>query len=181
MTPFRHTITARSITCCSSRTFPGHCRAFRCSVAAPLSLGGGFCNSPAYRTAKCAARNGISSGRSRRGGIFSGNEFKRKSRSSRNFPSPGRLFQVPVARRDHPDIDLDGGRSPDPRKAAILENAEQRLLGLHGKVGDLVEEQGAPVRLFEPAGPACHGVGEGPLLVAEQFAFGPGQGVWRRN
>ena len=54
------------------------------------------------------------------------------------------------------------------------------LLGLQGQgqLADLVEEDGAAVRLFEAAHPGHHRAGEGAFLVTEQFAL---QQVFRQG
>ena len=57
-----------------------------------------------------------------------------------------------------------------PLELLFLQDAEE--LGLHrrSEVRHFVEEQAPPVRQFKTPLPILDGAGEGPLLVAEQFA-----------
>ena len=88
--------------------------------------------------------------------------------------APGRQLvslQVLVRRRQHPDVDIDRIAAAHPLEPLLFEHAQD--LGLRGErhVGDLVEEQRAPVGLFE-ASPAVAGrSGEGALHVPEEFAL----------
>ena len=54
---------------------------------------------------------------------------------------------------------------------ALLQHAQQLHLRRRHHLGDLVEEQRAPVRQLEHAGAPIGGAGERPLLVAEDFAL----------
>ena len=79
--------------------------------------------------------------------------------------------QILVGGGDDADIGLDRRAAADRRVFALLQHAQQTGLRLHRHVADLVEEQRAALGLFEAAGGALVGAGEGPLLVAEQFAL----------
>ena len=71
--------------------------------------------------------------------------------------------------RDDPNLDVHGPFSADPDDLAILDDAKEPDLGCEGKLPDLVEEQGAAVRLLEPALAASNSAREGALLVAEKL------------
>ncbi len=51
----------------------------------------------------------------------------------------------------------------------VLQHTQQLDLQVHGHVADLVEEQGAPVRLLDLADLASVGTGKTALLVSEQL------------
>ena len=79
--------------------------------------------------------------------------------------------QVAVRGRDQPDVDLDGARTAQPFEFVLLQYTQDLRLGIGAHVADLVQEQRAPVGLFEAANPLLVGAGERPLLVAEEFRF----------
>ena len=88
--------------------------------------------------------------------------------------APGRQlvsFQVFVRRCQHPDVDIDRIAAAHPLEPLLFEYPQD--LGLRGErhVRDLVEEQGAPVGLFEASAAAAGCPGEGALDVAEEFAL----------
>ena len=76
--------------------------------------------------------------------------------------------EVRVRGGDHADVDLDLARAPDPLERLVLDHAVKPGLGVAAQVGDLVEEEGAPVRLLEDAHVPLGGAGERPLLVPEE-------------
>ena len=53
----------------------------------------------------------------------------------------------------------------------FLQHAQNLGLRVGAHVGDFIEEEAAPVRLFEAANPLPVGSGEGSLLMAEQLRF----------
>lgn len=53
-------------------------------------------------------------------------------------------FQIPVGRRDHPHICLDGLAAPDPVELALLQHPQQLDLHRQRHIADFVEEEGAP-------------------------------------
>ncbi|OPZ05947.1 MAG: hypothetical protein BWZ08_02381 [candidate division BRC1 bacterium ADurb.BinA292] len=81
------------------------------------------------------------------------------------------LFEVAVGRGDDADIDRDRAAAADALDFALLEDAEEFDLRGGGEVADLVEEDRAAVGQFEATLAHRDGAGEGPLLVAEEFAF----------
>ena len=76
--------------------------------------------------------------------------------------------QVPIGRRDDPHVRLDDPVAADTLQLVGLQNPEQ--LRLHGQLelADLVQEDGAAIRLFKAALVLGLGAGEGPLLVPEE-------------
>src|ERR1035437_787246 len=76
-------MTARSMQFCSSRTFPGHAYCRISSTALGAKISGFLFKSRQKRSRKYLASIGMSSGRSRSGGIVIGNTDKRKYRSPR--------------------------------------------------------------------------------------------------
>ena len=89
-------------------------------------------------------------------------------------------LEIAVRRGDDPHVDALGSRAAEAFELALLQNPQQ--LGLHFErdVTDLVEEQRAAVRQFEPASPARDRAGERALLVSEQFALEQAGGQRRR-
>src|SRR5688572_1647062 len=80
-------MTARSITCCSSRTFPGHEKLTRARSASAWNDMTDLPCCAAYFRRKYSASKGISVGRSRSAGTGSISVLMRKYRSSRSRPS----------------------------------------------------------------------------------------------
>ena len=60
---------------------------------------------------------------------------------------------------------------PYPVEFTVSQHAQQSGLGFRRHVADLVEKQGAAVRLFEATLATAVGAGECTLLVSEQFGF----------
>jgi hypothetical protein len=86
-----------------------------------------------------------------------------------------------VGRGDHPHVDLDGLVAADALELALLEEAEQLDLGRRREIADLVEEQGAAVRLLEAAFARARRAGERTALVAEELALEQRLGQRRRS
>ena len=61
------------------------------------------------------------------------------------------VLELAVGRRDHAHVDLDRLGAADAADLALLQDAQQLRLHLAGDVADLVEEDGAALRLFEDA------------------------------
>ena len=83
-------------------------------------------------------------------------------------PADG-VEQVHVRGCDHADIRLLHLRRAHLDVLAVLEDAEQLRLRGEGQFADLVQEEGAAVRLLEVALAGFHRTGEGALDVAEEF------------
>ena len=66
-------------------------------------------------------------------------------------PGGDLLRQVARGRRKHPHVDLDRPLAADPVIALVGQHAQDLALGGQRHVGDLVEEQGAAMRLLEQA------------------------------
>jgi hypothetical protein len=80
-----------------------------------------------------------------------------------------RAVEIAVGRRDQPDIHLDQARAAEAHELTLLEHAQQ--LGLDGQchLADFVEEQHAPVGLFDAAWLGGDGASKCPAFVAEQL------------
>ena len=89
-----------------------------------------------------------------------------------------RLLQVDIGGGDDAHVHAVGARAAQPLELPLLEDAQQLGLQGQGQLADLVEEDGAAVRLFEAAHPGHHRAGEGAFLVTEQFAL---QQVFRQG
>src|SRR5262245_46426676 len=80
-------------------------------------------------------------------------------------------LEVAIGGRYDPYIDLLSPGAAKPFEFALLQDTQELGLHLPGDVADLVEEERAPVRQFQPARPARSRPGESAPLVSEQFAF----------
>ncbi len=94
---------------------------------------------------------------------------------------PYGLLEVDVGCGDDADVDLDFGGAAEMHEAAILQDAEDFGLHVHGHGANFVEEEGAAVGYFEEALLGVDGGGEGSFDVAEEGRFeevgGDGAGV----
>ncbi len=81
------------------------------------------------------------------------------------------FFQVFVRRGQHADVDFNGLVVPDTGDFPLFQHAQQFDLSRDRHVTDFVQEQGAPVRVFEFSLAVRDRVGEGSLDVTKQFAF----------
>ena len=85
-------------------------------------------------------------------------------------PSVGdRHFQVGIGRCHNAHIHLDRRAAADALEFLILDDAQQILLKLQGRVADFVEKERAAVSRFKATAPQIAGSGEGSLLVAEEL------------
>ena len=73
--------------------------------------------------------------------------------------------------RQDPDVHLAGLRLADGADLLVLEDAQQLHLKDVRELADLVEEEGAAVRLHEEPAAGAIGAGEGSLGVTEQLAL----------
>ncbi len=90
------------------------------------------------------------------------------------LPEPAPLHfleQIPIRRADDPDVHLDVLVAADPLEFLLFDDPKQ--LGLEGgrRLGDLVEQQGAPGGHFKSALPLHVRAGERAFFMAEQFAL----------
>ncbi len=76
---------------------------------------------------------------------------------------------VPVGRRQHAHVDLDGLLAADPLELPLLQDAQELELQPRRDVADLVEEQRPLVGQLESPELALDGARERPPLVAEQL------------
>ncbi len=91
------------------------------------------------------------------------------------------LLEVDVGGGDDADVDLDLAGAAEMHEAAVLEDAEDLGLHVHGHGADLVEKEGASVGDFKEAFLGGDGGGEGSFDVAEEGGLeevrGDGAGV----
>ena len=82
-----------------------------------------------------------------------------------------RLLQVAIRGGDHARVDIDQPVSPDAREAKVLEHVEELGLENERQLRDLVQVDGALVRVLElPRLPPMR-AREGALLVAEELGL----------
>ena len=90
------------------------------------------------------------------------------------------LVELAMGGSDHPQVDRHRSRGPDGQHLALGQHPQQPGLQGPRHVADLVEEEGAAVRLLDqPALALVEGTREAPRQVAEQFAFDQGFGDGR--
>ena len=82
-----------------------------------------------------------------------------------------RLQEVPVRGRDEAHVHRDGLESAHPLEALVLDRLEELCLHLPRDLADLVQKERSLVRQLESPRLRRDGAGEGPFLVAEEFAF----------
>ncbi len=80
-------------------------------------------------------------------------------------------FEVLVRGRDDPDVHPHRDISADAVELVFLKNAEHFRLSVEVHVADLVKKDGSLVGRLELSAPHSRRAGEGPFLVAEQFAL----------
>src|SRR5262245_2008246 len=86
-------------------------------------------------------------------------------------PVGHRLPQILVARRDQPDVGLDGLTSTYLDEFVRLDDAKELGLQREGKLADLVDEEGPGVREGEHAVAMLDGSREGAAPVTEELTF----------
>ena len=87
-----------------------------------------------------------------------------------------RFDDIAVGGGNEPDIDPQLLRPAHAHEAAVLQKTQQLGLQRAAHVSDLIEENRSSVGLLHPSGFLFDGASEGPLFVAEQFAFEQGFG-----
>ena len=75
--------------------------------------------------------------------------------------------QVTIRGRNQAHVHVNRLDAADALEFPFLQHAQQRDLRVGQEFADFVQEDGAPVRQFEPAQPALHRAGEGAFLMAE--------------
>ena len=78
-------------------------------------------------------------------------------------------LKIAVGGGDDPYVDLDRPAAADALELAFLQDAQEFGLERPRNVADLVEEEGAPVRLLEAPLARFDRAGEGAAFVAEEF------------
>jgi hypothetical protein len=87
------------------------------------------------------------------------------------LPGGHHLRQIPVGRRHQAHIDAPGARTTQTLELLLLQDSQQLGLQFEREIPDLVEEQRPLVRQLKAAELLREGPGEGPPLVAEEFAL----------
>ena len=81
------------------------------------------------------------------------------------------ILEIPVGRRNHPDIDADVGQATHPLEGLLLEKSQQLGLQCWRHLADLIEEHRSAIRGLEQPPLLLTGVGECAAFVTEEFAF----------
>src|SRR5204863_5326630 len=84
---------------------------------------------------------------------------------------PDRLSKVSVGGRNDPHIRADRRTAADGRVFALLQHTKRARLRIGWHVADLIEEQGAALRLLESARIALRRSGKRTALMAEELAL----------
>ena len=95
--------------------------------------------------------------------------FRRKNRSSRNWPSATACSRSRLVAATIADVDVDVVLAAEARELAVLQHLEQLGLQRQAHVADLVEEHRAVVGELELAGLVLDRAGERAALEAEQL------------
>src|SRR3954453_10735202 len=96
------------------------------------------------------------------------------------FPEPAlphQLAEVTMSRADDADVDRDLPAAADPLDHPLLQEAQQLGLQPHRQVADLVQEQGAPVRVLDAPRRLLDGPGEGAALWPNSSDSSSGSGI----
>ncbi len=125
----------------------------------------------AHCWAKCSASAGMSSTRSRSGGIRDRKDVEAVVQIAPERSVLDHALEIAVRRRHDAHIHALSPRAAKALELALLQDAQQLGLHFHRDVADLVEEQRAAVRQLEPARPARDRARERALLVSEQLAL----------
>src|ERR1035437_37609 len=82
-----------------------------------------------------------------------------------------RTNQIAIGGGDQPHVHMDRPRSSQAFKLLVLQNTQQLGLQLQRNISNLVEQQSALIRQFQPADFPIYGSRESSSFVAEQLAF----------
>ena len=82
------------------------------------------------------------------------------------------LAKALIAGRNDTDVHGDVFRAANATDAVVFQHGQQLGLDGQGQTAEFVEEQGAPVGRLEKPDASAAGIGECPLLVAEEFRLG---------
>ena len=81
------------------------------------------------------------------------------------------FLQLHVGRCQHPHVNGNALARTQAHHFTFLKHPQQLDLNGHRQITDFIEEQGAAVRLFEPAGLGAEGAGESAFFMAEQLGL----------
>ena len=177
----RHSSTARSTVCSSSRTLPGQgyciicCMADGRKAAHLLAIAG----AAAAEKVRGQQRNVFAPIAQR--GQMDLHRVEAEEQVFAEVARRGLFVQLGIGGGENAHVDAPRLRRADPLQFAGLEHAQQLGLLAHGDVGDLVEKQRAAVGQFEAADAVGARVGECAFDVAEDFALEGALGQARRR
>src|SRR5262249_16057199 len=163
--------TARCRVFSSSRTLPGQ----RCTLSARRDLGdrgrSGRLFACEYFLTKYCASSAMSALTLTQGRNLQIDHVQAEQQVLAEFSLTHRVSEIAVRCRDDANIDRHRTIATDAINDALLKRAQQLGLQPHIHLGNLVEQQRAPVRLFKLADTAGERSGEGAFFVSEQFLF----------
>ena len=155
-------------TFCSSRTLPGQSYAPSTDIAdgdSTARLPVRFeSTDQTWRTS-----GGMSSSRSRSGGMADPQDVEPVAQIVAEPSGADLAAERPIGGRDDARIDLPRARFAEPTDLAFLQRAQQLGLDARAQLGDLIEKQGAALRLLEQSETFGDGAGEGAARVTEQL------------
>src|SRR5690606_713866 len=100
-----------------------------------------------------------------------GNDVEPVEKVLAKEPLADQQSEVAVRSGDDANVRADRHPAPHRRVLALLQHTKEPRLRLDRHVTDLVEKEGAAIRLLEAAGRARRSAGECALLVSEQLAL----------
>ncbi len=77
--------------------------------------------------------------------------------------------QITIGRRDDSNVDSDRLCSTDSLKLSLLQDSQERDLGVGRKFTYFIQKDRAAISLFKAAEPPLCGSGKGSFLVTEQL------------
>ncbi len=113
----------------------------------------------------------MSSFRSRSGGSLDGKDVEAVVEVGAESSLVYGLLEVPVGRRDDPDVHPERAGPSDPIELPLLEDPQESGLYLEGGCADLIQEDGATVGHLEASGLPRGGPRERSPLVPEELSL----------
>src|SRR2546421_8802765 len=82
-------------------------------------------------------------------------------------PIRNRFGQIPIRRRNHPDIDFDVACSAHPSELTFLDHTQKLDLHRRRRIADFIEENAAAIRHFKESGLISDSARKSPSHMAE--------------
>ena len=120
---------------------------------------------------KCRTSSGMSSGRSRKGGMEIGKNIQPVVEVAAKLFFPDHLFQIAMSRGHNPNVNFLRSRTAQPLEFSLLQDAKKFRLQLQRDIANFIQKQRTLVCQLKPANLLSDRTGEGAALVAKQFAF----------